>query len=153
MNGLVRKVELMDLEGPRRWLVAAVIVIILIILVGWGLLGYEQLTEKRAREAVLSALNDLSPNAGVTIDGEARRQALVLEALKGLKHVEAHHSYPLKPLEVEIHDGNKSIKLVVAQDSDRPSEYWVFRPGPNFHNDPLGEFLGRIETRTFGEER
>jgi hypothetical protein len=58
----------------------------------------------------------------------------------------------IKPIQVEIRDGSKTIKLVVAQDSERPDEYWLFRPGPNYHNDPLGEFLGRIETRTFGDE-
>jgi|GEM_PF-2029447 len=150
MNWAVRA---RDLEGPRRWLVAAVIVIILIVLVGWGLLGYEQLTEQRARESVLGRLNDLSPNAGVTIDGEVRAQAPVLEALKGLRHVGSHHSYPLEPLRVEIRDGNETIELVVAQDSERPDEYWVYRPGANYHSDPLGEPLGRIETQVFHDNR
>jgi hypothetical protein len=145
----VRKVEEWDLERPRRWLVAAVIVIILIILAGWGLLGYEQLTEQRAREAVLGALNDLSSDAVVTIEGEARPIGPVLLALKELKHVESHHSYPIGPLRIEIRDGNKTIELVVAQDSERSDEYWVYRPGANYHNDPLGESLGRIETQVF----
>jgi hypothetical protein len=141
--------ERANLEGRSKWIVALVILVILIILVGWGSLWYEKRTENRAREVVLNALNDLSPNASVTIDGEPTQQAPVLEALKRLQHEEAHHSYPLKPIQVEIRDGSKTIKLVVAQDSERPHEYWVFRPGPNYHNDPLGEFLGGIETRTF----
>jgi hypothetical protein len=144
MNG-----RLAYLEKRPEWLGAGVIFIILLIFAGWGLLAYEEVTEKRAREAVLSALNELSSTASVTIDGEAQEPAPVLEALRALKHVDAHHSYPLESHQVEIRDGSKTINLVVAQDSERPDEYWVYRPGPNFHNDPHGEFLGRIETKVF----
>ena len=138
-----------DLEKRPKWVAAFVILVILIIFAGWGGLIFEKYTERRARDAVLSALSDLSPNATVTIDGKARQQAPVLEALLRLHHVESHHSYSLKPIQIELRDGTNTIKLIVAQDSERPDEYWVYQPGRNYHNDPLGEFLGRTETHVF----
>ena len=141
MNWLKKNLE----ERPKR--VAAGV--ILIMLVGWGGLFLERYMESRARDTVLSALNELSPNATVTINGEAREPAPVLQALRRIHHVESHHSYPLKPIEIEIRDGVKTIKLNVAQDSERPDEYWVYQPGRNYHNDPLGEFLGSTETQVF----
>jgi hypothetical protein len=138
-----------DLEKRPKWVAAGVIFFILVFLVGWGGLFLERYMEGRARDTVLSALSELSPNATVTINGEAREQAPVLEALGRLHHVESHHSYSLKPIQIEIRDGTKTIKLIVAQDSERPDEYWVYQPGRNYHNDPLGEFLGCTETHVF----
>jgi hypothetical protein len=138
-----------NLEERPKWVAAGVLLIILIVLVGWGSLIFEEYTERRARDTVLSALSDLSPNATVTINGEARQQAPVLQTLRGIHHVESHHSHPLKPIEIEIRDGAKTIKLIVAQDSERADEYWVYQPGRNYHNDPLGEFLGCTETQVF----
>jgi hypothetical protein len=136
-------------EERPMWAAAGVIFVILILLGGWGGLFLEEFVEKRARDAVLSALSDLSPNATVTINGEARQTAPVLEALRRVQHIESHHSYPLKPIEIEVRDGAKTIRLVVAEDSERPDEYWVYQPGRNYHNDPLGEFLGCTQTSVF----
>ncbi len=105
--------------------------------------------ERRARDAVLSALNDLSPNASVMINGHPGQKEPVLEALRKIQHIESHHSYPLAPMHIDVRDGAKTITLVVAQDSERPDEYWVYRPGRNYHNDPLGEFTGRTHTQVF----
>jgi hypothetical protein len=138
-----------NLEERPVWVAAGVILVFLIILVGWGSLFLDDFMEKRARNAVLSALSDLSSNATATINGEAREAAPVLEALRRVQHVESHHSSPLKPIEIEIRDGARTIGLVVAEDSERPDEYWVYRPGRNYHNDPLGEFLGSTQTSVF----
>jgi len=138
-----------NLEERPKWVAAGVIFFILVFLVGWGGLFLERYMEGRARDTVLSALSELSPNATVTINGEARGQAPVLQALRIIHHVESHHSHPLEPIEIEIRDGAKTIKLIVAQDSERPDEYWVYQPGRNYHNDPLGEFLGCTETQVF----
>lgn len=135
-------------ERPKL-VVAGVIFFFLVFLAGWGGLFLERYVEGRARDAVLSALSELLPNATVTINGEAREPAPVLQALRRIHHVDSHHSSPLRPIEIEIRDGAKTIKLIVAQDSERPDEYWVYRPGRNYHNDPLGEFLGCTETQVF----
>lgn len=138
-----------DPEARPKWVAAGVIFFILVFLVGWGGLFLERYMESRARNAVLGALNDLSPNATVTINGHPRQKEPVLEALRKVQHIESHHSYPLKPIQVDIRDGAKTITLVVAQDSERPDEYWIYRPGRNYHNDPLGEFIGRTQTQVF----
>ena len=138
-----------DFKERPEWSIAVVILAILLIFVGLGSLMFEEFMETRARDAVLSALNDLSADATITVNGEPRQTAPVLEALRRTQHIESHHSYPLKPIEVEIRDGTKTIKLVVAQDSERSDEYWVYRPGRNLHNDALGEFLGSTQTQVF----
>ena len=143
------KWDLRDPETRAKWAPVGVILVILVVLVGWGGLFFERYMEGRARDAVLRALNDLSPNATVTINGHNRQKEPVLEALRKVQHIESHHSYPLAPIQVEIRDGAKTIMLVVAQDSERPDEYWVYRPGWNYHNDPLGESIGRTQTQVF----
>jgi hypothetical protein len=136
-------------EVPSKWQVPFVIAVILLIAGAFGILILDDYMEKRARDAVLTALNDLSPDATVTVNGQTRQKEPVLEALRAVHHVESHHSSPLKPLHVDVRDGDKTINLVVAQDSERPDEYWVYRPGRNYHNDPLGEFIGSIQTQVF----
>lgn len=138
-----------DLEARPKWVAAGVIFVILCVAIGWGSLFFEDFMEGRAREAVVSSLNDLSPNATVTINGHTRQKEPVLDALRKVQHVESHHSYPLAPIQVDVRDGAKTITLVVAQDSERPDEYWVYRPGRNYHNDPLGEFIGATQTEVF----
>ncbi len=141
-----------DLEKRPRWVAAGVIFFILVFLAGWGGLFLERYMERRARETVLRALSELSPNATVTINGEARQKEPVLEALRRVQHIDSHHSSPLAAIQVDVRDGNKTITLVVAQDSERSDEYWVYRPGRNYHNDPLGEFIGRTQTQVFRKD-
>jgi hypothetical protein len=143
------KWDLRDQEARSKWVVAGVISVILLVAIGLGSLIFEDFMESTARAAFLSALNDLSPNATVTINGNTRQNEPVLEALRKVQHIESHHSYPLAPIQVDVRDGAKTIKVVVAQDSERPDEYWVYRPGRNYHNDPLGEFLGCTGTQVF----
>ena len=145
-------VEMKNFEERPKWVVAGVILIILLVLAGWGSLFFEEYTERRARDTVLSALSELSPSATLTVNGENRQRMPILEALRGVHHVGSHHSYPLKPIDIEIRDGAKTIRLIVAQDSERPAEYWVYQPGRNYHNDPLGEFLGCTETQVFRDD-
>lgn len=134
---------------PEQWQAPFVILIIFFVLGVFGIIAFDQLNERRARDSVLSALSDVSANATVKIDGTTRQSAQLLEALRTLHHVESHHSSPLQPRRIEIRDGSKSIDLVVAQDSERSNEYWVYRPGWNYHNDANGEFLGVIQTDIF----
>jgi len=141
--------EVRNFKELPNWKIAGLFLVIALIFVGWGSLMFGDFMEERARDVELSALRDLSDNATITVNKEDREAAPVLEALRRTQHIDSHHSYPLKPIEVEIHDGTKTIKLVVAQDSERPNEYWVYRPGRNYLNDPLGEFLGRTKTEVF----
>jgi hypothetical protein len=139
-------------QVPPKWAPALVISVILLVAVGWGLVMFEDFMERRARDAVLSALNDLSPNATVTINDQTRQKEPILEALRRVQHIAAHHSSPLTPIHVDVRDGDKTIDLVVAQDSERPDEYWVYRPGRNYHNHPLGEFIGSTQTQVFRKD-
>ena len=135
-------------QQKPRWAVALGILVLLYI---GGSFWNDWRIEKRAREDCLARLRALSPAAQVTIDGESRQAPAILESLKGLQHIDAHHSSSQNPRRVEIRDAGSTIQLVVAQDSTRPSEYWVYRPGPNHFNDPLGEPLGAFYSERFGD--
>jgi hypothetical protein len=139
----------LDRTVPERWQGPFLILVVLGLLAVFGIIAFEQMNEDRARAEVLSALNDISPNASVTINGKAQPIMQVLEALRTLHHVDPHHSSPGQPIRVQIRDGSKTIDLVVARDSERFQEYWVFKPGWNYHNNPLGEELGAIQTDVF----
>ncbi len=143
------KWDLRDKEAQSKWIAAGVIFVVLLVAIGLGSLIFEDFIESRARDAFLSAVNDLSPNATVTINGNTRQKEPILEALRKVQHIESHHSYPLAPIRVDLRDGARTITVAVAQDSERPDEYWVYRPGRNYHNDPLGEFIGRTQTQVF----
>jgi hypothetical protein len=109
-------------EKRPKWAVAFAVLVTLGVLAGWGSLFFEDYLERRARDNVLSGLSDLTPTATVTVNGSPRPQPPVLEALRAVHHVESHHSSPLTPIQVEVRDGAKTIRLVVAQDSERPDE-------------------------------
>ncbi len=139
----------MDRRIPERWQGPFLILVISGMLLVFGVIAFEQLNEKRARKKVLSVLNNVSPNASVKVDGKLQQGAQLLEALRTIHHVDPHHSAPLKPIRIEIGEGSNSIDLIVARDSERSDEYWVYRPGWNYHNDPHGEFLGVVQTEVF----
>ena len=139
----------LDRTVPERWQAPFLILVVLGMLAVFGVIAFDQMNESRAREEVLSALNDLSPNASVTLNGKTQQSTQVLEVLRTLHQVDPHHSFPILPIRVEIREGSKTIDLVVARDSERSEEYWVFKPGWNYHNNPLGEELGAIQTDFF----
>ena len=106
----------------------------------WFLLDY--VTELRARRYLLAAVANSS---GVRLNGEpVADPSVVLTALGGLAHVPAHHSGPTAAIRVTLMRGADSVPVVIARDSKRPEEFWVYRPGSNWNNDPLGQAAGRV---------
>jgi hypothetical protein len=84
------KWDLRDQEARSKWVAAGAIFVILLVAIGLGSLIFEDFMESRARDAFLSALNDLSPNATVTINGNTRQNEPILEALRKVQHIESH---------------------------------------------------------------
>ena len=77
-------------------------------------------------------LESLSQQVSVSIDGkEVQNSGEILIALGGIKDLLAHHSSPTRNIYVDISDGPRHLRLVLARDSSDPHEYWVFGPSPS----------------------
>ena len=104
-------------------------------------------SQSLAQESVLDTLRLCSSsNSTVHIDGrEVANPAEVLNTLKQVHDLPAHHSSPTKTFTVDIH-GPKHLILALSRDSGNPSEYWVFYPKYwiTRHNE-----IGRIITPIF----
>jgi len=102
----------------------------------------EKVSEEHARDALLAAVGRASR---VRVNGQlVATPSPFLRALQSVHHVPGHHSGPTTPVTIELEGGGPTIAVIIARDSERPTEFWVYRPGPNWHNDPLGQEAGRI---------
>jgi hypothetical protein len=125
---------------PRDWAILSVANGIL-LLVGISFLA-ERVSEDRARGFVLGAV---AKSSRVLLNGRpVDDPTVLLEALRQIKHVTAHHSSPTVPVQLELQAGSEATGVIIARDSKRPNEFWVYRPGSNWHGDPLGQNAGRI---------
>ena len=131
----------------------AVSVLALFALVG-SLMLASYLSELRARQHLLVAV---SQSSSVAINGqELSDPSRVLSALRGITQVPGHHSSPTAPIHLELRGSPEVVAITIARDSQNPSEFWVYRPGSNWHNDPLGQQAGSIvnaELNTFLQSR
>jgi hypothetical protein len=119
----------------RKTVLLAVSILAMGTIVGSIFLA-ERVVETRARRDLL---HTIAQSSGVALNGEwLSDPSVVLIALRGLTRVPAHHSSPTAPIEIRLQSGPDTIALIIARDSDRPQEFWVYRPGSNWHNDPLG---------------
>lgn len=92
---------------------------------------------------------DAAEAVGVNVNGKhVPDPSVLLIALREVGHIPAHHSSPTMPIRVDLLIGADTTPLVLARDSQQPDEFWVYRPGPNWHNDPLGQEAGRIRSHT-----
>jgi hypothetical protein len=108
----------------------------------------ENLSEQRAQRELLSAVSHASI---VVVNSQPiPESAVALAALRGIRHVSAHHSSPTSPIHVELRNGQTSAAVTIARDSDRPNEFWVYLPGSNWHNNALGRDAGRVVSEPLG---
>ncbi len=145
----------MSLREPRRasrpqppaWFVLAALGFM--VFVGCGMLA-SYLSEHFARQALFGAV---AKSTGARLNGEpVEDPSVLLRALRSMHFVPAHHSSPRAPIRIELVDhGREVARIVIARDSHRPSEIWVFRPGSNWHGTPLGQEAGRIMTAELDE--
>lgn len=132
---------------PPAWFVPAVLGFM--ALVGCGMLAL-YLSEQFAREALLGAV---VKSNGARLNGEpVEDPSVLIRALRSMHFVPAHHSSPTAPIRIELVDhGSEVAQIVIARDSQRPSEIWVFRPGSNWHRSSLGQEAGRIMSAELDE--
>jgi hypothetical protein len=63
--------------------------------------------------------------------------------LRLIDHEPRHHSSPTKPIALILTDGNKASVFLLARDSERPTEFWIFQPGGSSESG-LGQYAGSI---------
>ena len=85
-----------------------------------------------ARFQTLEFLQSLSGQASVSVNGnDVQNSGEIINALRGIRSLLAHHSSPTHTFHVDISDGPRHLLLQVARDSSDPHEYWVFAPSPS----------------------
>ena len=95
---------------------------------------------------VQQLLKKQSSGATVSINGQPAKNAEeVINTLKGLRDVPAHHSSPTRRISVDAR-GTHPITLELGRDSSNPREYWVFYPK---HLVTRDNEIGRITTPLF----
>src|SRR4029077_9192860 len=104
-------------------------------------------SQEIAQGQVLDRLESIAGQYRISINGTAvPNSTQVLQALKSLKWMPAHHSSPTKRLTVEISDHSQRVIFSLARDSGNPREYWVFYP--TYYITKYNE-IGRIVTPLF----
>ena len=132
--------QVLSAKDRKAMLLVLFVVTIGAVVGGMFLLDY--VSELRARKQLLAVIAE---SASVTMNGEKLADpAVVLSALRGLTHVPAHHSAPGRPIHIEVQGRPDTISIILARDSERPQEFWVYRAGANWNRDPLGQDAGRI---------
>ena len=105
------------------------------------------LSEAIIQGQILADFDLLSNDYQISLDGKRYPNPPEgLSALKTLRWVPEHHSYPTKVIRVEVFDRSRQVVLLIARDSRDPREYWVFSPN-SFITRHIE--VGRIVTSAF----
>lgn len=105
------------------------------------------LSEAIIQGQILADFDLLGDDCQISLDGKrCPNPPEALSALKTLRSVPEHHSYPTKVIRVEVFDRSRQVVLLIARDSQDPREYWVFSPN-SFITRHIE--VGRIVTSAF----
>jgi hypothetical protein len=122
--------------------------VLLFSIAGVGSLTYFMCAQARAR--ISQRLETLSFSYTVMINGKPAADPNSIIAALQFADIEAHHSHPTTQLEVQIEDQKGRLTLILARDSQRASEYWVYSPQDDFTKGlTTGHEVGRIDTEVF----
>jgi len=98
------------------------------------------------RLEVLHYLDGVSASERISVDGrQVQNSKEIINTLKNLSELPAHHSSPTKRIAVEISDHSHLI-LWLGRDSNNPQEYWIFYPR---HFITRSNEIGRVITPLF----
>ena len=106
--------------------------------------------KKIVRHEVKTWLENVSDDATVSINNEViRKPQTVIDELRKLAAIPAHHSYATKRIRIAIRDNDQGLVIDLGRDSQLPQEYWVFYLG--YRHTYVNE-VGRITTSLFEGE-
>jgi ABC-type multidrug transport system fused ATPase/permease subunit len=103
--------------------------------------------EKIVWREVKTWLENVSDNAIVSINNEVNQKPqTVIDELKKLVAIPAHHSHATKRIRIAIKDNEEGLVIDLGRDSQLPQEYWIFYLGYKYTR--VNE-IGRITTNLF----
>ena len=132
---------------PVKSTLAFAIPVVIGLLAGWT-------SESIAHSEVLQILQSVSDKCVVSINGKVvQNRDEILNTLKGIENLPAHHSSPTRMIYVDISDQPHHLLLWVARDSSDPHECWVFAPSPSTLalRAALKKDIGHIITSVFDQ--
>jgi hypothetical protein len=137
-------------KEPRAFSVIGLLFPISLV-VGWfaGLTS-TSIAQFKAREF----FDSVSDKCVIAINGRSvQDRDEILNVLKALGDLPAHHSSPTHRIAVELSDPPRQLSLWLARDSNNPHEYWVFSPSPSRFalRAELKKDIGHIVTTAFDE--
>jgi hypothetical protein len=130
---------------PLKGVLLFVVPLLIAALAGWT-------STSIAQYRVAGFLDSLSPQYTVLIDGQVvPNRSEILDALRHVGDLPAHHSSPTRIFDVTISDPPRQLLLWVARDSSDPHEYWVFFPSPSTlaFRAKLKTDIGHVRTTVF----
>jgi hypothetical protein len=139
------------LAGVRSRGIAMKSTVVFVVLIIVGLLS-GAISTSIGEYRLGAFLDSASPNCTVSIDGQVLPSPrAVLDALRRVGHLPAHHSSPGRILDVVIADPPRKLSLWIARDSSDPREYWVFFPSPSklAYRARLKTDIGHVKTNVF----
>jgi hypothetical protein len=135
---------------------AAILAILVIFPVFFGLMYLSERSITSARETLLRQLTNLSAGYSLNINGRSiARPEILIAALKRIKKDRFNHSLTKSEewYKVTIIDGAERVTLSFSQDKDVFSKCWVFVPGHyggaigTFEDAHLREYLAESNVR------
>ncbi len=106
-----------------------------------------QLSKEIAHEDVLRELGAFTSDCGIFVAGRpAADPKRVLELLRSLRWVSAHHSHPGHAISISVVCPSNNLDFILSRDSSNPHEYWVFLP--RYRVTSMNE-IGRVSTDIF----
>ena len=121
---------------------ANVIVVMGTFLIVGRLLVTRFTSEERGIQAVVDAVGRASE---VQLDGKTIDDpTLLLLTLRLVDHPSYHHSAPTARRRIELANGDWKTTIVIARDSQRPNEFWVFWPVTDTGDRCCGQPVGFI---------
>jgi hypothetical protein len=125
---------------------AVILVTVMPLALAW--VGLSLRSQEKDRERIRRWLASHPGTYTVQInERNATDSMAIVAALKTIKHVPSHHSYPVELFRIEIISASESLELTLGRDSELPIEYWVFPGRPRISTE-MGNDIGRITTST-----
>ena len=112
------------------------------VLVVGSLFVTQYASEERGIQAVVEAVGKASE---ARLDGKTVDDPTLLRlTLRLVDHPSYHHSAPTTRHRIELANGEWKTTIVIARDSQRPNEFWVFWPVTDAGDGCCGKPVGFI---------
>ena len=106
-----------------------------------------QFSREIAHDDVLRELGAVTSDCHILVAGRpAADPTRLLDLLRSLRSVTAHHSHPSHSISIRIVCSSDHLDLTLSRDSSDPHEYWVFLP--RYRVTSMNE-IGRVSTEIF----